>query len=76
MQCVFDTIGVHTARWVSAANAATLEEFRTRAYDHLALDHAGALVYLAPSRVNLQLTLERWPQIGFHETREQVAASA
>jgi len=76
VQCVFDTIGVHTARWVSAANAATLEEFRTRAYDHLALDHAGALVYLAPSRVNLQLTLERWPQIGFHETREQVAASA
>jgi peptide chain release factor 3 len=27
-------------------------------------------VYLAPSRVNLQLTLERWPDISFHETRE------
>jgi peptide chain release factor 3 len=76
VQCVFDTVGVHTARWVSATNAARLEEFRTRAYEHLALDHAGALVYLAPSRVNLQLTLERWPEIGFHETREQVAASA
>ncbi|HXN10562.1 MAG TPA: peptide chain release factor 3 [Steroidobacteraceae bacterium] len=74
VQCVFDPIGVYTARWVSAADAAKLEEFRARAYDHLALDHAGALVYLAPSRVNLQLTLERWPEIGFHETREQVAA--
>ncbi len=40
VQCVFDTIGVHTARWVSAANARKLEEFRARAYDHLALDHA------------------------------------
>ena len=28
---------------------------------NLALDAAGELVYLAPTRVNLQLTLERWP---------------
>jgi peptide chain release factor 3 len=27
-------------------------------------------VYLAPSRVNLELTIERWPGIAFHETRE------
>jgi len=27
-------------------------------------------VYLAPSRINLQLTLERWPDITFRETRE------
>jgi peptide chain release factor 3 len=74
VQCVFDTIGVHTARWVSAPDERALEEFRSRAYEHLALDHAGALVYLAPSRVNLQLTLERWPAIGFHATREQLAA--
>ena len=40
-----------------------LEEFRSRAHDNLAVDHAGALVYLAPTRVNLQLTLERWPDI-------------
>ncbi len=30
-------------------------------------------MYLAPSRVNLSLTQERWPQIAFHETREQMA---
>ncbi len=47
-----------------------LEEFRAKAHDNLALDHSGALVYLAPSRVNLQLTLERWPDITFRETRE------
>ncbi|HWW21177.1 MAG TPA: peptide chain release factor 3 [Steroidobacteraceae bacterium] len=70
VQCVFESVTVHTARWVTAADEGKLEEFRTRAYEHLALDHGGALVYLAPSRVNLQLTRERWPEIQFHETRE------
>ncbi len=70
VQCVFDPVAVHTARWVDSADEARLEEFRARAHDHLALDHSGALVYLAPSRVNLQLTLERWPGITFRETRE------
>jgi peptide chain release factor 3 len=70
VQCVFDNITVHTARWVTAAHEQKLEEFRAKAYDNLAVDHSGALVYLAPSRVNLQLTTERWPDISFHETRE------
>ncbi len=70
VQCVFDPVAVHTARWVVGGDPKKLEEFRTRAFEHLALDHSGALVYLAPSRVNLELTLERWPQIVFRETRE------
>jgi peptide chain release factor 3 len=32
-------------------------------------------VYLVPSRVNLQLTLERWPDIIFRETREHAEAA-
>ena len=70
VQCVFENIAVHTARWISASDARKLEEFRERAFDHLAVDHSGALVYLAPSRVNLALTQERWPKIQFAETRE------
>jgi len=70
VQCVFENVTVHTARWVSAKDERKLEEFRIKAHDHLAVDHGGALVYLAPSRVNLQLTQERWPDIQFHETRE------
>jgi peptide chain release factor 3 len=67
---VFETIGVHTARWIYCEDEKHLEEFRTKAYDHLAIDHAGKLVYLAPSRVNLELTIERWPKIAFRATRE------
>ncbi len=73
VQCVFEPVTIYTARWVDSADPQRLEEFRRRAYDALALDHAGALVYLAPSRVNLELTLERWPGIAFRETREHAA---
>jgi peptide chain release factor 3 len=71
VQCNFEPIGVHTARWVYCADERKLAEFKTKAYDHLAVDHSGALVYLAPSRVNLGLIIERWPEIVFRETREQ-----
>jgi peptide chain release factor 3 len=73
VQCVFDPVTVHTARWVESADPRKLAEFRARAHEHLALDHGGALVYLAPSRVNLQLTLERWPDITFRETCEHAS---
>jgi peptide chain release factor 3 len=70
VQCVFEPVTVHTARWIESDDPRRLEEFRARAHDHLAVDHHEALVYLAPSRVNLELTIERWPGIGFRETRE------
>ena len=49
VQCVFEPVSVHTARWVDARDGKKLEEFRVRAHDNLAVDHAGALVYLAPT---------------------------
>ena len=49
-----------------------LEKFKVKAGSGLALDHAGELVYLAPSRVNLQMMEEKWPDVEFRNTREQV----
>jgi peptide chain release factor 3 len=72
VQCSFDNVNVYTARWVYGKDEKKLAEFRNKAYENLAIDHAGALVYLAPTRVNLSLTLERWPDLEFKETREQV----
>jgi peptide chain release factor 3 len=74
VQCVFEGVSVATARWVECDDEKKLAEFRTKAYDNLAVDHAGALVYLAPSRVNLQLMRERWPDVRFRETRESQSA--
>ena len=76
VQCNFETLAVAGARWLECADPGRLAEFRERAYEHLALDHAGELVYLAPSRVNLELTIERWPAIRFRETREHLASAA
>jgi peptide chain release factor 3 len=74
VQCAFEGVTVATARWVEGDDEKRLAEFRAKAHDNLAVDHAGALVYLAPSRVNLQLTLERWPELRFRETRESQSA--
>jgi peptide chain release factor 3 len=76
VNCQFEPINVATARWIACADPRKLAEFRERAYDGLALDHAGELVYLAPSRVNLELTIERWPGVTFRETREHLASAA
>ena len=71
VECRYEPVNVAAARWVEAGDPARLEEFRKKARTHLALDSAGRLTYLAPSRVNLQLTEERWPELQFHAVREQ-----
>jgi peptide chain release factor 3 len=70
VECVYDNIGINTVRWISAEDSLKLEQFKKKAHDNLAEDGGGYLVYLATSRVNLQLTEERWPDIIFSATRE------
>ncbi len=76
VSCAFEPVNVVTARWIDGADGVKLDQFRERAHEHLALDHAGGLVYLAPSRINLGLTMERWPDLSFRETREHLAVAA
>ena len=70
VECQFESINVATARWVDCDDPKMLDDFRKKAFDNLALDHGEYLVYIAPSKVNLNLTEERWPDIVFRETRE------
>ncbi|MGA9340744.1 MAG: peptide chain release factor 3, partial [Rhodanobacteraceae bacterium] len=74
VEAVFENVTIATARWIDCADARKLEEFRDRNATHLALDGAGELVYLAPTRVNLQLAAERWPGVTFATTREHAAS--
>jgi peptide chain release factor 3 len=74
VQAKFEPVQVHTARWVDCPDAKELARFRDKAEENLALDHGGALVYVAPTRVNLELTVERWPEVRFRATRELVHA--
>jgi len=70
VECQFENVQVATARWVASDDPAELEKFRLRASMNLALDGGGNLAYIAPTKVNLDLTMERWPKIRFHATRE------
>jgi len=70
VECAYDNIPVVTARWIYCKDHKMLEEFKKKAFDHIALDGSDALTYLAPSRVNLNLAIERWPDIQFLTTRE------
>ena len=69
VDCQFETINVATARWVSGSDK-DIEQLKIKAGNNIAIDSAGMLTYLAPSMVNLQLTLERHPDLTFSATRE------
>ena len=70
VECGFEAVNVNTARWVTCPDEKMLSDFRKKAADNLALDAGESLTYLAPTRVNLDLTIERWPEVAFHATRE------
>ena len=70
VDCVYESVNVHFARWVNSDNRTKLEEFRQKAHENLAIDGGGHLTYLSPTRVNLNLMEERWPAIQFKATRE------
>ena len=68
--CLYEPVNLHSARWVLCDDPKVLAEFERRNGDHLALDGGGHLTYLAPTRANLQLVIERFPEINFAATRE------
>lgn len=70
VECVYEPVNIVTAHWVSCDDAKQLEEFKTKAFANLAFDSKGNLAYLAPSRVNLNLTIERSPALHFSELKE------
>ncbi|HEB93405.1 MAG TPA: peptide chain release factor 3 [Gammaproteobacteria bacterium] len=70
VECLFEAVNVATARWVECTDDKKLDEFKKKAHDNLALDGDDNLTYIAPTRINLDLTMERWPEIEFHSTRE------
>ncbi|MGA6098615.1 peptide chain release factor 3 [Stutzerimonas marianensis] len=70
VECAYEAINVWSARWIECDNEKKLKEFTDKAYENLAVDGGGHLTYLAPTRVNLSLMEERWPDVKFRATRE------
>ena len=68
--CVYEDANIFAARWVTCDDQKMLEEFKRKHEEQLALDGGGYLTYLAPTRANLSLVEDRWPEINFSKTRE------
>src|SRR3970040_2670197 len=61
---------IFAARWLTFPDEAARRGFEKENAPNLARDVDDNPVYLAPNKFNLQLTMERWPKVGFHTTRE------
>jgi len=70
VDCVYESVNISGARWVHSDDEKAMAELRSKAFDYLALDGSDTLTYLAPTRVNLAMALERYPKIEFSATRE------
>lgn len=70
VDALYEPADVYTARWLHFPDEETRKKFRQRESAALAEDVDGNPVYLASSRYKLQITEERFPEVGFHATRE------
>ncbi|WP_413701535.1 peptide chain release factor 3 [Psychromonas sp. KJ10-10] len=70
VEALYEGISVATALWVESDDEQKMAEFEKKAYDNLALDGSDNLTYVAPTMVNLNLAIERYPAIKFRKTRE------
>jgi peptide chain release factor 3 len=68
--CVFGAVDIAMARWVGGSDLKKRKEFEMKCASHCARDGGDHLVYLAPSAVNLRLTIERWSGLEFSEMCE------
>ena len=70
VEAIYEPVSVATARWVDCNDEKKMAEFKRKCGDNLSIDGGGHLTYLAPTRVNLSLSQERYPDVLFRATRE------
>ncbi|MCK9260846.1 MAG: peptide chain release factor 3 [Azoarcus sp.] len=70
VDAIFESADIHTARWLTFPDELTRRNFEYEQGLRLGKDVDGNMVYLATSRYNLAVTMEKWPKVGFHATRE------
>jgi peptide chain release factor 3 len=66
----YETIDLSVARWVTCEDEKILKEFKKKNESSLTLDAEGWLTFLTTSVYQLGFTMEEWPDIHFHKTRE------
>ena len=70
VDALYDLADIHTALWLTFPDDTTRRNFERDQAVRLAKDVDGNPVFLAPNKPVLQVTMERWPKVGFHAVRE------
>jgi peptide chain release factor 3 len=70
VDALYDPATVSTARWLTFPDETTRRNFEREQAGSMATDVDHNPVFLASNKYNLQVTMERWPKVGFHATRE------
>ena len=70
VDAVYEGVNYATARWISCDDRKKLEKFKDKNEANLALDAEGHLAFLAANEWRLSHTMELFPDILFHKTRE------
>ena len=70
VDALYDNANIATARWLTFPDETTRRNFEREQAAALATDVDGNPVFLATNKYNLQVTMERWPKVGFRATRE------
>ena len=70
VDAIYEPANISTARWLAFPDENTRRNFEREQAAALATDVDGNPVFLATNKYNLQVTMERWPKVGFRATRE------
>jgi peptide chain release factor 3 len=70
VDALYEPVDIFTARWLTFPDEATRKKFEKDELFSLARDVDDNPVFLSANKYNLKLTIERWPTVGFHATRE------
>ncbi|MFO7884567.1 MAG: peptide chain release factor 3 [Desulfobacteraceae bacterium] len=70
VDAVHEPVDLSVARWFTCSSSDILEEFKKKNSSSIAVDSEGWPTYMTTSEYQLGFTLEKWPDIQFHKTRE------
>lgn len=70
VDAVYENVDIYTARWLTFPDEAARRRFEKDEAASMGVDVDGNPVFLSGNKYNLKLTIERWPTVGFHATRE------
>ena len=72
VEAIYEPVDFQAARWVECEDKKKLAEFEQKNQMSLAYDAEGFLTHLAQNEWMLNFFMEKWPDITFHKTRENI----